>query len=306
MKKRVHNRNYDLFSKYTFYTPGVSGMFGLFLWLLAGALLGNLVSLLMMLVLGAGEEATLYATIVAYPVMFIPAMIYASLKSNNNALFEDGFKMDNNHFSPVGALLCCLMVIIATLGASALAELVLPLLPAMPSWLEDTLGSMTNGNIWLDLLAVSIFAPVFEEWLCRGMVLRGLLNYKHVDKEGNEVNGIKPVNAILISALFFAVIHFNPWQAIPAFMLGCLFGYVYYKTGSLKLTMLMHFTNNTFAVIISHLPAAENAETLADLVGVPMYAAICVFSVAFIVYLVSKFKTIPMQSAQGNCDKVSA
>ncbi len=68
----------------------------------------------------------------------------------------------------------------------------------------------------------------------------------------------------MISAVFFAVIHLNPWQAIPAFLLGCLFGYVYYRTGSLKLTMLMHFANNTFALAVAHIDAFEEAESWLD------------------------------------------
>jgi membrane protease YdiL (CAAX protease family) len=59
----------------------------------------------------------------------------------------------------------------------------------------------------------------------------------------------------------------NPWQAVPAFCLGLLFGYVYYRTGSLKLTMLMHCTNNTIAVILSRVPQFENAETFMDILS---------------------------------------
>ncbi len=51
---------------------------------------------------------------------------------------------------------------------------------------------------------------------------------------------MNPALAIAISAIFFATIHGNLWQGISAFILGSFFGYVYYKTGSLKLTMLMH------------------------------------------------------------------
>lgn len=75
-------------------------------------------------------------------------------------------------------------------------------------------------------------------------------------------HGIKPVWAIFWSAVFFAFIHLNPWQAVPAFILGCLFGYVYYKTGSLKLTMLMHFTNNTFSLIFSNIDKFKDAKII--------------------------------------------
>ena len=81
------------------------------------------------------------------------------------------------------------------------------ILPEPPQWFKAAMDAMTSADsLLLNLISVSIFAPIFEEWLCRGMVLRGLL-----------ANKMKPVWAIVISALFFAFIHLNPWQALPAF-----------------------------------------------------------------------------------------
>ena len=130
------------------------------------------------------------------------------------------------------------------------------LLPDMPSWLEETMKKMLeNTPVWVTLISVSVFAPLFEEWLCRGIVLRGLLKT------------MRPFSAIAVSAAFFAILHMNPWQAIPAFLLGILFGYAYYKTGSLKLTMLMHCVNNTCAVILSRIPEFKDAETFMDILS---------------------------------------
>ena len=83
---------------------------------------------------------------------------------------------------------------------------------------------------------------------------------------------MKPATAIVISAAFFAILHMNPWQAIPAFCLGLLFGFVYYKTGSLKLTMLMHCVNNTMAVVLSKIPVLKEAETFMDVMNPWAYA----------------------------------
>ena len=102
------------------------------------------------------------------------------------------------------------------------------------------------------------------------MIMRGLLGR------------MSPFAAITISAAFFAVIHFNPWQAIPAFILGLLFGFVYYKTGSLKLTMLMHCVNNTMAAVFSRIPAFKDAEAFIDVMNPWTYAGICLCSIAFI------------------------
>ena len=153
----------------------------------------------------------------------------------------------------------------------------------------------------MNLLCVSIFAPIFEEWLCRGMVLRGLLNAKRED--GSRVSS--PFWAIVISSLFFAAIHGNPWQAIPAFTMGCLMGYVYYRTGSLKLTMLMHCVNNTFAVICSHIDSLSEMENWTDVLpGNPYWIlfAVCVLLIALVVL---EFSKIPLTSQQGNCDRIS-
>ena len=91
--------------------------------------------------------------------------------------------------------------------------------------------------------------------------------YKKKNKDGSTATGTKPIWAIFWSAVFFAFIHLNPWQAVPAFVLGCLFGYVYYKTGSLKLTMLMHCVNNTLATLLSRIPGMGEAESFMDVLS---------------------------------------
>ncbi len=116
----------------------------------------------------------------------------------------------------------------------------------MPEGLEASFQQMLqNSPLWVTVVSTVIFAPIFEEWLCRGMVLRGLMQKVH------------PAWAMIISSVFFAFIHLNPWQAIPAFVLGMLFAYVYYMTGSLKLTMLMHAVNNGASVLMSQTQVAK-------------------------------------------------
>ena len=275
--------SYDLFSNYNHYLPGVGGMFLLFALFLVGALLGNLVVLLMQFV--SPEFAQEYGTVISYPVMFIPPMLYASAKSRSNefipwgtdGLEPSGVPLDSDNFGRLGGFRMGLVVSVATMATAFITEPVSALLPEMPEFLEQALEQVTEGPLWVSLLSVSIFAPLFEEWLCRGLVLRGLLQK------------MRPCSAILISAAFFAVLHMNPWQAIPAFVLGVLFGYVYYKTGSLKLTMLMHCVNNTMAVVLSRIPSLSEAETFFEVMS-PwaygcVYAACMVFVAASVVVL---------------------
>lgn len=297
--------NYDFFSWFTYYVPGVGGMFGLLLWLLLGSLIGSLIAGMFMFFLGLSADSEL-VMIISYPLMFIPAMMYAKFQSGRNAIFEPGVSIDSNHFGKLGGFLTALCVMLATIGAGFMMDVVNSAMPPMPKWLEDALGGLTGGNVILNFICVSLFAPLFEEWLCRGEVLRGLLNCTRTTSDGTTVRGIKPVWAIVISAAFFAVIHMNPWQAIPAFALGLLFGYVYYKTGSIKLTMLMHFTNNTVALICGQLSFFEDAETWFDVLPVPVYCVLFVAFGAFIWWFVKQLDTIPMIDEQGNCDRVKA
>ena len=301
MTHRKHPKNYAFFSKYDFYTPGPVDIIILLFLLLAGALLGGLVSLPIMLFMKDSPDYMMYLMLVSYPVMFIPPMVYAAHKSGANSFFGKGFKLSNDHYSPLGGVMCAILVILATLCITFVADTLISFLPPMPEWLEKTLSSITQGNFLLNFLCVSIFAPFFEEWLCRGMVLRGLLNYEHTNKAGEKVRGLKPVWAIVISALFFALIHFNSWQGIAAFLMGLIFGYVYYRTGSVKLTMLMHFANNTFALIMSNVDSFKEAETLNEVLPAPLFWAILVFCIAFIAYFIQKFRAIKPLDAQGSC-----
>ena len=294
MARGIKPRNYGFLEKFNWYLPGVAEMFILLAFLLGGALAGNLVSLLFVGVLGA-EAGMEYGMLVSYPLMFIPAMLYASIKSRNNSFTRGGILLDSSHFGPSGGMPCALFAVLATLCAAFCSDALLALLPEMPEALEELLTGMTQGTLWINFLMVSVFAPFFEEWLCRGMILRGLLG-----------NKMKPAAAIAVSALFFAFIHLNPWQAVPAFLLGCLFGYVYYKTGSLRLTMLMHFTNNSFSLLMSNIDAFREAESWMDVLPGYRYWVIFAACLLLLALIVRAFRRIPKEYGRGNIDPVPA
>ena len=292
IRKHKGRGSYDLFSNYTYCLPDMGGMFLLFLLFLAGALLGNII------VLGLGfvslEFSATYGTVISYPVMFIPPLMYASLQSRRNEFFDKGYKIDSNNFGNLGGIGLGLVLSIATVAVAFMTDSLTKVLPETPEWFEQAMDSIMDAPVWITLLSVSIFAPLFEEWLCRGLVLRGLLQKK------------SPATAITVSALFFAVLHLNPWQAVPAFILGAFFGYVYYKTGSLKLTMLMHCVNNTFAVIFSKIPAFSEAECFIDVMRPWTYVLIFIACAAFTWGAITTLRCIPMkkEGSTCNCDEV--
>ncbi len=298
--KKSDKQNYNLLSGYAWHVPGVGGMFVMLGWLIFGALLGNLVSVPLIMA-GISAEA---AQLVAYPLMFIPAMVAAKHISGKNMMFENGYKIDSNNFGHKNGWVLAVQCMLATIFASFCMELVNSVLPGMPEWLQEMMESMTQGNLLINFLCVSIMAPIFEEWLCRGTILRGLLNYERIDKNGGKVRGMKPWLAIVISAAFFALIHMNLWQAVTAFALGSLFGYVYYRTGSLKLTMLMHFANNTFALIMSNIDAFKDAESMLDVLSPAAYGCIFAISLAGLIIFIRDLSKIELKRPQGNSDEI--
>ena len=274
--------NFKILESFEHFSPGWKGVLKLFLWMMVGAVIGNVLTFVLGLFLGT-EWVSSYGTVIAYPIMFIPPMFYARRRSMMREHLEAN-PLNKGVFKPYGAPLCALLVAGLTIAAGYIADPVVTLLPDMPEFLEQALESMVSGNVLINLLCVSVFAPFFEEWLCRGMVLRGLL-----------ARNVKPVWAILFSAFFFAFIHFNPWQAIPAFMLGCLFGYVYYKTRSLSLTMLMHCVNNTLAVVLGQIDSLKDMKSWMDVLEPQLFwiiFAACVLVLVLGVRAISRIHVV--------------
>ena len=293
--------NYDLYSNHAWYVPGVKGMFVLLGWFLLGNLLGGLVEMLFAAFLPM-EIIQQYAMLVVYPLSFLPAMVYVAHKSQQNSLFETGYRLNNSHWGPFKGWQIALITVGLSLGTMLSADLpnywnfkLTTLSPSMKSFYDtitELLSQMTNGPFWSSFLLVAIFAPIFEEWLCRGMILRGLLTK------------LKPGWAIVVSALFFALIHMNPWQALNAFIIGVVMGYVYYKTGSLLLTMLIHFVNNGTAVVLSQVPALEGKDFWIDMLPQTTYMIVYMLGLVLFVACLMAFRRIPLEQKRGNIDTV--
>ena len=294
--------NYDLYANHAWYLPGIKGMFALLAWFLVGSLLGAL----LIAVFGLFTPQVIiekYSMVVMYPLSFLPPMVYAAQKSQRNSLFETGYKLNSSHFGPFKVWQIVLITIVLTY--SFMVAFDYPnylnyklttqngLLKQFYDLMIEALTKMTEGPFWSSFLVTAIFAPVFEEWLCRGMVLRGLLTK------------MKPAWAIVISALFFAFIHLNPWQALNAFAIGLVMGFVYYKTGSLWLTMLIHFVNNGTSVVLAQFSSFGESEYWIDVIPPVPYAILSVVGVVALVACLWAFKRIPLERKEGNMDPVT-
>lgn len=285
-KKGIH-----LLSRYDHYVPGPVDLIIFILMFVIGVGLASAFSLLVSKII-SGPSALELEMLISYPVMFLPAMLYAVVKSGKAASGR-GVRLDSNNYTPSRGPILALLSAALVVMIGFMSDAITNLLPPMPELLKQTLESMTSGNVVVNLVSVSLFAPFFEEWLCRGIVMRGLLS-----------NGVKPFWGIVLSALFFALIHANPWQAVPAFIIGCLFGYIYYRTGSLKLTMLMHCVNNTLSVVLSHISAFDDMDTWLDVMPMQMYYALFIVFAVLSFLALRKFRRVELKDMSGNFDRI--
>ncbi len=300
MKGRKVN-NYDLYATHAWYVPGVKGMFAMLGWFVVGSLLGSVLQVICMAFIPT-EVILKYGMVVLYPLQFLPAMVYVAHVSQRNSLFEVGYKLNSKNFGPYKGWMLALITVVLSYATMVAADLPnywnyklttsTPLMKEIYDQFVAIMEQMTGGPFWSSFLVTAIFAPVFEEWMCRGVVLRGLLTK------------MKPGWAIVVSALFFAVIHLNPWQALNAFIIGMVMGYVYYKTGSLLLTMLIHFVNNGTAVVASQFATGEEANFWLEMMPMGTYIVVYVVGLALFGICLWAFSRIPLQQQRGNVDEI--
>jgi len=140
----------------------------------------------------------------------------------------------------VGALLA---VVITSAGLSAtisevdnLFRTVVPMSEAF----REMLGGFINLDTypWSTVVALVIVAPMTEETMIRGVMLRGLLAR------------CRPVVAVLVSAVLFGFAHLNPWQFVSATLLGMAYGWWYLRTRSLLPSLLGHAINNGIVALL--------------------------------------------------------
>ena len=124
------------------------------------------------------------------------------------------------------------------------------------NWIEDWIKSLeetakaatekmlnvdTIGGLLLNMIVIALIPAIGEEMTFRGVLQQSL------------ARKMNPHLAILLSAAIFSFIHFQFYGFLPRMFLGVLLGYMFYITGSLWTSILMHFLNNGTAVVLYYL-----------------------------------------------------
>ena len=157
---------------------------------------------------------------------------------------------------------------LAAMGAIIPSQFVQEQMPALPNIVEEEFDMILRDR-W-GYFAVGLLAPICEELVFRGAILRVLLQWTS-----------RHWSAIAISALLFALIHFNPAQMPHAFVVGLLLGWLYYRTDSVVPGVVYHWVNNSIAYVIYNLYPDPQMK-LVDLFGTQRSVAAAVLFSLFI------------------------
>ena len=125
---------------------------------------------------------------------------------------------------------------------------------------EDTAAALTRrflqadyfGIILINMGLLALLPALAEELSFRG-TLQQVLGNRHT--------------AIWITAFVFSAIHMQFYGFVPRMLMGALFGYVFVWTGNLWIPMLMHFVNNSLAVLSFYLFDNGTDTNYADTIG---------------------------------------
>lgn len=142
--------------------------------------------------------------------------------------------------------------VVATLGSLIPSSWLQELMPELPNTAEKAFDLVLKDR-W-GYFIVGLLAPLSEELVFRGAILRELLKWKE-----------NPWIGIIISAMLFSLVHMNPVQMPHAFLVGILLGWLYYRTDSIIPGVIWHWVNNTVAYVMYNLTNPD--ETLLEYFG---------------------------------------
>lgn len=105
---------------------------------------------------------------------------------------------------------------------------------------------MNESNLFVAIVIFGFLAAVSEEILFRGVIQQALVKLFKNAHVG-----------IIVTAFVFSAFHADFYGFFPRFILGLMLGYMFWMSGSIWASIIMHFTNNTTIVMLYFLNKKE-------------------------------------------------
>jgi membrane protease YdiL (CAAX protease family) len=191
------------------------------------------------LMLGEGARAPALKLLIAFAsagsTVAVAALVTFRKNRIPDLMFALGLRRRPDQRARSGAALALGVGSGAAAALAALAYLWLARqIPSLAQSFEEAQEAIdqldTDGRVWMLVVAV-IAAPLFEEFIFRGILYRG---FRHA---------LRPLLAALASALVFALVH-PATTAVPVFGMAVLAAIAYERTGWLLTPVAAHMTYN--------------------------------------------------------------
>lgn len=118
------------------------------------------------------------------------------------------------------------------------------------------LQSATMPGFLFNILMMAIIPAIGEELLFRGLIMRLFREW------------FRDIHlAIFVSAFIFSAIHMQFYGFFPRLMMGVMFGYLFYWSGSIWIPIIVHFINNAIIVTFGFASARGLTALNPDTVG---------------------------------------
>jgi membrane protease YdiL (CAAX protease family) len=138
--------------------------------------------------------------------------------------------------------------------------------------------ALDNFGAYLVYVVIICALPAFvEELIFRGLIFNFVKNMSDEKKIGVWF-------PILISAVCFAIFHWNFYQTIYQFILGVILAFVVYRAASLFAGMVLHFLNNFLVLSVAYIfgssssPLIWNAGTITCMISLALVGGLTIYT----------------------------
>ena len=131
-----------------------------------------------------------------------------------------------------------------------------------------------KDNLFLNICLIALMPAICEEIFFRGFILT---SFKYNKKSY--------VGAIIASGILFGIMHMDFIRIIPTSILGMAFAYAVCKTDSIFVSMFMHFLNNGFAVVVTHISSKMVGDIEQTTTAYLSFSQILTFTILSIMFI---------------------
>jgi membrane protease YdiL (CAAX protease family) len=174
----------------------------------------------------------------------------------------------------------------------------IPMSASMKSWADglenqykEAIQAMTKMNGWIDLmyalLAIALIPAIVEELFFRSGLQTLLSKWLQ-----------SPWMGIIITSIIFSAFHFSFYGFLSRVSLGIILGAVYYFTGSIWLSICMHFINNAIGVITLYI-VRNNVQKADEIINGHLHFKWLILSGFVCIYLLFQLKKITSHERLG-------